>query len=148
MGERKEVEMDWSEIVKGEKDQGKEKHIPHIMIDRGHKEGKDIVRVVVGHESPHPNTEEHHIAWIGLYGVQRYGGQIINLGRATWAPVYSNPNVRFQINQITEFSAFYGLAYCTLHGLWGNSIKVDWIKEESENKSVDEEALEALLEEN
>ena len=141
MAERKEVEMNWSEIIQGEKDQGKEKHMPHIMIDRGHKEGKDIVRVVVGHESPHPNTEEHHIAWIELYGVQRYGGQVINLGRASWAPVHSNPNVRFQINQIKEFRAFYALAYCTSHGLWGNSADVDWIGEEREDKPVIGEAL-------
>ena len=141
MAERKEVDMYWSEIVKGEKEQGKEKHIPHIMIDRGHKKGKDIVRVVVGHESRHPNTEGHHIAWIELYGVQRYNGQLINLGRATWAPVYSNPNVRFQINQIKDFSAFCALAYCTLHGLWGNSVQVDWIEKEREDKSVIGEAL-------
>jgi superoxide reductase len=147
MAERKGVEMYWSEIVKGEKDQGKEKHIPHIMIDRGHKERKDIVRVVVGHERKHPNTEGHHIAWIELYGVERYSGQLINLGRATWAPVYSNPNVRFQINQITNFSAFCALAYCTVHGLWGNSVQVDWIEEEREDKSVISEAL-GLLEEN
>jgi superoxide reductase len=141
MAERKEVKMDWSEIVKGENDQGQEKHLPHIMIDRGHKEGRDIVRVVVGHQSPHPNTEGHHIAWIELYGVHRYSDQFINLGRATWAPVYSNPNVRFQINHITDFSAFYALAYCTLHGLWVNSIKVAWIEEESEDKSMVGEAL-------
>ena len=137
--------MNWSEIVKGEKDQGKEKHIPHIMIDRGHKKGKDIVRVVVGHERPHPNTVVHHIAWIEVYGVQRYSGQIINLGRATWAPVYSNPNVRFQVNQITDFSVFSALAYCTLHGLWGNSIELDWIGEEKEDKP---EIGEVLLAEN
>ena len=58
--------MNWSEIIKGEEDQGKEKHIPHIMLDRGHKAGKDVVRGVVSHESPHPNTEGHHIAWIEL----------------------------------------------------------------------------------
>jgi len=31
----------------------------------------DIVRVVVGHEVPHPNTPEHHISWIELYGVKK-----------------------------------------------------------------------------
>ena len=147
MAERKGVEMYWSEIVKGEEDQGKEKHVPHITIDRGHKEGKDIVRVVVGHERKHPNTEEHHIAWIELFGVLRYSGQLINLGRATWAPVYSNPNVRFQINRITDFNAFYAQAYCTLHGLWGNSVVVDWIEGGKEDKSVIGEAL-GPLEEN
>jgi superoxide reductase len=41
--------MDFSKIIKTEKDEGKEKHVPAITIDKGHKEGMDIVRVVVGH---------------------------------------------------------------------------------------------------
>jgi superoxide reductase len=137
--------MNLSEIIKGEKDQGKEKHIPHIMIDRGYEDGKDIVRVVVGHDSPHPNTELHHIAWIELHGVEKHTGQVINLGRTTWTPFYSNPNVRFQINHIEDFGAFCALAYCTVHGVWGNLIEIDWIEEKREDKSV---IGEALLEEN
>jgi superoxide reductase len=115
--------MDFAAIIKSGDDEGKEKHVPYISLDKGHKEGRDIVRVVVGHEVEHPNTLEHHIAWIELYGVKKSNGQVLNLGRATWAPVYSNPNVRFQINQIDEFKAFHALAYCNIHGLWGNSLE-------------------------
>ena len=115
--------MNFSEIIKGEKGEGKEKHVPHITVDKGHKEGKDIVRVVVGHEVPHPNTVEHHIAWIELYGVKKDGNQVLNLGRAACAPVFSNPNVRFQINQIEDFKSFHALAYCNIHGLWENSLE-------------------------
>jgi superoxide reductase len=116
--------MDFSEIIKTEKDEGKEKHVPRITKDKGHKEGMDIVRVVVGHEVPHPNTVEHHIAWIELYGVKRSDDQVVHIGRAAWVPVYSNPNVRFQINQIEDFKAFLALAYCNIHGLWGSSLEV------------------------
>jgi superoxide reductase len=118
--------MDFSEIIKTGENEGKEKHVPTIMIDKGHKEGADIVRVVVGHEVPHPNTAGHHIAWIELYGVKMDGGeeQVIHLGRAAWAPVYSNPNVRFQINQISDFKAFHALAYCNVHGLWSSSLRM------------------------
>lgn len=116
--------MDFSQIIRTEKDEGKEKHVPTVIIDKGHKEKRDIVRVVVGHEVPHPNTMEHHIVWIELYGIKRENDQTIHLGRATWAPVYSNPNVRFQINQIQDFKAFQALAYCNIHGLWGNSVEV------------------------
>ena len=115
--------MDFATIIKSGDDEGKEKHVPLIYLDKGHKEGRDIVRVVVGHEVEHPNTLEHHIAWIELYGVKKSNGQVLNLGRAAWAPVYSNPNVRFQINQIDEFKAFHALAYCNIHGLWGNSLE-------------------------
>lgn len=116
--------MNFPEVIKTEKDEGKEKHVPHIEEDKGHKEGLDIVRVVVGHEAPHPNTVEHHIAWIELYGVKKDNNQVINLGRAAWAPVYSNPNVRFQINQIEDFKSFYALAYCNIHGIWASSLEL------------------------
>ena len=115
--------MKFSEIVKAERDEGKEKHVPHIEIDKGHKMGLDIVRVVVGHEVPHPNTVEHHIAWIELYGVKKDNDQVINLGRALCAPVFSNPNVRIQINQIEDFKSFHALAYCNIHGLWASSLE-------------------------
>ena len=116
--------MNFAEVVKGEKDEGKEKHVPRITPDKGHKEVMDIIRVVVGHETPHPNTVEHHIAWIELYGVKKENDQVINLGRAAWAPIYSNPNVRFQINQIEDFKSFFALAYCNIHGVWGNSLEL------------------------
>ncbi len=115
--------MNFLEIIKTGKDEGKENHVPMIMIGKGHREGKDIVRVVVGHDVTHPNTPEHHIAWLELYGVKKENDQVINLGRAVWAAVYSNPNVRFQINQIKDFKAFHALAYCNIHGLWGNSLE-------------------------
>jgi superoxide reductase len=28
------------------------------------------------------------------------------------------------INQIEDFKAFHALAYCNIHGLWGNSLAV------------------------
>lgn len=114
--------MDFSKIIQSSQSEGEEKHVPTISLDKGHKEGRDIVRVVVGHQTPHPNSQEHHIAWIELYGVKKDNDQVINLGRAAWAPVYSNPNVRFQINQIKAFKAFYALSYCNIHGLWGNML--------------------------
>ena len=116
--------MSFSGIIKTGKDEGREKHVPTITIDKGHKTGKDIVRVVVGHEVAHPNTSEHHIAWIELYGVKMAGDQVIHLGRAAWAPVHSNPNVRFQINQIDDFKSFHALAYCNIHGLWSGVMEL------------------------
>lgn len=116
--------MNFAAIIKTAGDEGKEKHVPTITVDKGHKEDRDIIRVVVGHEINHPNTEAHHIAWIELYGVKKDNGQVISLGRAAWAPVYSNPNVRFQINHIGDFKSFHALSYCNIHGLWGNSLEV------------------------
>ncbi len=115
--------MNFTALIKTEKDEGKEMHVPVITLDKGHFSGQDIVRVVVGHDETHPNTVEHHIAWIELYGVKKDNNQVVNIGRADCTPVYSNPNVRFHINQIKEFKSFHALAYCNIHGLWANSIK-------------------------
>ena len=46
--------MQISEIIKTAQDEGKEKHVPQLEIDKGCKSGHDIVRVVVGHEVEHP----------------------------------------------------------------------------------------------
>jgi len=113
--------MKLGELIKVQKDEGGEEHVPHIEFDKGHRGGQDIVRVVVGHEVRHPNTVEHHIAWIELYGVRKDNDQVVHLGRAAWAPVYSDPNVRFQINQIGDFKSFHALAYCNTHGMWSES---------------------------
>ena len=115
--------MKFVEILKGAEAEGKEKHVPVIEVDKGRGGGNvDIVRVVVGKEVPHPNTVEHHIVWVELYGVKK-NGQVVDLGRATFAPIYTNPNVRFQV-PVGEFKAFCALAYCNIHGLWQNCVDV------------------------
>ena len=77
---------------------------------------------MVGKETPHPNTIEHHIAWIELFGVKK-DGQVINLGRCGFAPSFTNPNVSFHV-PVDQFKAFYALSYCNIHGVWQNSIEV------------------------
>jgi len=115
--------MPFQDILKNAASEGKEKHVPVIETGKGKGEGgADIVRVVVGKEVPHPNTVEHHIAWIELFGVKK-DGQVINLGRAAFAPAYANPNVRFQV-PVAEFKAFCALAYCSVHGVWENCLEV------------------------
>ena len=60
------------EILKTAESEGKEKHVPVIEIGKG-EGGTDTVRVIVGKETPHPNTVEHHIEWLELYGVKKDG---------------------------------------------------------------------------
>ena len=67
--------MKFGEILKSKEAEGKEKHVPIIEIDKEARKGVEIVRVIVGKEVPHPNTVEHHIDWIELYGVKK-GGQL------------------------------------------------------------------------
>ncbi|MCK4418075.1 MAG: desulfoferrodoxin [Candidatus Latescibacteria bacterium] len=116
--------MQFADILKSTEAEGKEKHVPMIEVGKGRgRESVDVVRVVVGKDVPHPNTVEHHIAWIELYGVKK-NGQVVDLGRAAFAPTFTNPNVRFQV-PVGEFKAFCALAYCNIHGLWQNSVSVE-----------------------
>lgn len=115
--------MKFGDILKGPESEGKEKHVPVIEVGKDKGEGgTDVVHVVVGKETPHPNTIEHHIAWVELHGVKK-DGQVINLGRAAFAPSYTRPNIRFQV-PVAEFKAFCALSYCNIHGLWQNCLEI------------------------
>ncbi len=95
-----------------------EKHVPAIDVRR---EGDWIVaRVSVGKEIPHPNTPEHHIAWIELYLVR--GDVPVLVGRAEFsahgeAGVASEPVAEFRF-RADQPGRLVALAYCNIHGLW------------------------------
>lgn len=113
--------MQFGEILKSAQSEGKEKHVPVIEVHKGKGEGgADMVHVIVGKETPHPNTIEHHISWIEVYGVKQ-DGQVINLGRSEFAPGITSPNTRFQV-AADQFKAFCAVSYCNLHGVWQNCI--------------------------
>lgn len=115
--------MQFAEILKGAESEGKEKHVPMIEIMKDHGSDKlDLVHVVVGKETPHPNTVEHHIAWIQLLGVKTEG-QVVDLGRAEFGPSFTGPNISFH-TPVEGFKSFCALSYCNIHGLWQNSIDV------------------------
>jgi len=115
--------MRFDEILHGTEAEGKEKHVPIIEFGKGRAEGgTDTVRVTVGKETPHPNTVEHHIAWVEVFGVRK-GGQVVDLGRSTFGPTYARPDVQLQVPG-DQFTAFCALAYCNIHGVWQNCLEV------------------------
>ncbi|MFW6102984.1 MAG: desulfoferrodoxin family protein [Chloroflexota bacterium] len=112
------------ELYKAPEEEGKEKHVPVIEIGKGKGEGSaDIVHVVVGKEVPHPNTVEHHIAWVQLFGVKKDTGQVIDLGRCDFGPSFTAPNVRYQV-PVDQFKSFCAVEYCNIHGLWDYCVEV------------------------
>ena len=116
--------MNFGDILKGSSTEGKEKHVPEIEVGIGHgEEHKNVVRVVVGKEVPHPNTVEHHIEWIQLFGIRKDNGQVVEIGRSQFAPVYTEPNTRFHVNP-DEYKAFCAVSYCNIHGVWENCIEL------------------------
>ena len=115
--------MKFGDILKSPEAEGKEKHVPVIEVGKSKGEsGADIVHVIVGKEIPQPNTTEHHIAWIEVFGV-KMDGQVIYPGRSAFAPGYTIPNIRFQV-PVAEFKPFCVLAYCNMHGVWENCLEV------------------------
>jgi len=113
--------MKFENILKGQESEGKEKHVP--VIEVGEHGGADMVHVIVGKETPHPNTTEHHIAWVELYGQKKDNGQIVNLGKAAFAPGYTSPSSWFRV-PIADFKAFCALSYCNIHGVWANCLEM------------------------
>lgn len=109
--------MKFGEILKTAESEGKEKHVPVIEVDEA-----GSVRVIVGKEVPHPNTVEHHIVWVELFGVKT-DGQVITLGRADFSPTYSDPDSSFQV-KLEGFKSFCALSYCNIHGVWENCLDV------------------------
>jgi len=109
--------MKFSDFLKTAEVEGKEKHVPEIEV-----EGDNSVRIIVGKEVPHPNTVEHHIEWIELYGIKE-NDQVISLGRTTFEPVYADPNVVYKV-KVDEFKAFCALEFCNIHGVWQNCLEL------------------------
>ena len=113
----------FADILKGTESEGKEKHVPTIEIMKEHgSDNQDLVHVVVGKETPRPNTVKHHIVGIELHGVKQ-DVQVADLGRAEFGPSFSNPNISFHTS-LDQFKSFSAISYCNLHGLWPNCVEV------------------------
>ena len=111
------------EISKG--DWKGEKHVPVIEVLEK-KEGMMKVQVSVGKEIAHPNTPEHHIAWIELYFKPEGGNFPIMVGRAEFtshsAPL-TEPIALFQA-KCEKKGKLIALSYCNIHGLWESEMEV------------------------
>ena len=114
----------------------KEKHVP--VIDCPSKVKADEmfdVKVGIGKEIEHPNTTEHHIAWISLYfkpNGEKYPYQIGDFrfnahGSSTLGPNTSTVYTHHAITASFKTSkpgTIYAAAYCNIHGLWQSSKEI------------------------
>jgi superoxide reductase len=103
------------ELIKGSDQEGKEKHVP--VIERGTCQdcGESIVKITVGKEVPHPNSIEHHIKWIMLFGVKN--GVAVHIGSFDLGPTFGVPTVEVHAN-LEGLSELIAIEYCNIHGLW------------------------------
>jgi len=113
-----------------------EKHVPVIEApDRVTKAEPAVISVCVGKQIPHPNTTEHHIAWIGMYFLpkgEKFPYQVgrfefASHGASTQGPntstVYTQPTVKVEL-KTEKPGTIIATAYCNIHGLWENSKEI------------------------
>ncbi|MDD5154959.1 MAG: class II SORL domain-containing protein [Candidatus Omnitrophica bacterium] len=110
-----------------------EKHVPVIEAEPKVKKGESLkITVSVGKEIAHPNTTEHHIAWIELYFLPKGEKLPYQLGRFEFSAHGSSvqgPNTSTVYTQSvascvvkTEKSGtIFASSYCNIHGLWESS---------------------------
>ncbi len=106
----------------------KEKHAPAIDAPDTVTAGEVFkVRAGLGKELAHPNTLEHHIAWIALY-FQPEGKAPLQVARAEFSShgagnVYTSPAVKVAL-KIDQPGTLLAVSFCNIHGLWETSKKI------------------------
>lgn len=108
----------------------KEKHMPVIEAPAQVRAGETFqVKVSIGNEIAHPNTVEHHIAWVDLYfhpEGEKFPHQVGHCafsahGEAAASSnqglVYTMPDVVVTM-KASNAGTFQALAMCNIHGLW------------------------------
>ena len=114
-----------------------EKHVPVIDCTDSVRSGEAFqIDVSVGKEVPHPNTTEHHIAWIEIHfkpdsekfahqlSVSRFTAHGESVRGANEGAAFTEPlcqtTVRFK-----ESGMLYATSYCNIHGLWENEQRIE-----------------------
>ena len=112
-----------------------EKHVPVITAPTAAMAGDPFdVEIAVGKEIPHPNTAQHHIAWIALHFVPTGANTSIELGRVDFSahgasmtdepgPATTTPSTRFRV-ALSLPGTLHATAYCNLHGLWTSAMPI------------------------
>ena len=99
-----------------------EKHVPAIVLPETIKHGEPFdVEVSVGKGVPHPNTVEHHIAWIALYYTPDGSQLPVELARAEFSahgPEVSTAPILKATVCLPKPGTLQAVSYCNLHGVW------------------------------
>ena len=111
----------------------KEKHAPVIDSPEKVVSGETFtVSLTIGKEISHPNTTEHHIAWIELFFKPDTGKFPAQIGHfdftshgesikgANEGPSFTEPQVSVSM-KLKESGTLMAVSYCNIHGLWESS---------------------------
>ncbi|MCD6171738.1 MAG: class II SORL domain-containing protein [Thermoplasmata archaeon] len=103
-----------------------EKHVPAIEILEK-KDGMVKVEVSVGKEIKHPNTIEHHIAWIELYfkpDGEKFPKMIGRVAFTSHDDLLTEPIATFTF-RTEKKGKIYALSFCNIHGLWESEVRLE-----------------------
>ncbi|WP_445474622.1 desulfoferrodoxin family protein [Methanococcoides methylutens] len=120
--------MEFTDIIRSEDtnnvdERSKERHIPVIEVLRNYEDtGKDYIHIIVEKNAIHPNTLEHHIEYIELYGRTKMM-DTVTIGRATFGPEVK-PDTMFGLVNFGKYREFCVITYCNVHGPWENCIEI------------------------
>jgi len=114
-----------------------EKHAPVIEAPEKVEADKPFqVTLTVGKEIPHPNTTEHHIAWLSLYFKPKTKNVVHHVahidlkthGESTEGPnkgpSYACPSVTLTI-KLKESGTLIATSYCNIHGVWESTKEIE-----------------------
>ncbi len=109
-----------------------EKHVPVIECADRVAAGQALgITVTVGKEIAHPNTTNHHIAWIALHYVPAGAKTSIEIGRCEFSahgasvegadkgPACTDSTLTIRA-KLAASGTLYATAYCNIHGLWSS----------------------------
>jgi superoxide reductase len=126
-----------SEFIKSD-DFKKEKHVPVIELPANINVNEEFeVKVSVGKEIKHPNLTEHFIGWIELFYNSKDGKTVYHLGKAEFlshgeavegpnkGPAHTEPVAIFKV-KLDKPGVLVAVSYCNIHGLWENSVEVNF----------------------
>jgi superoxide reductase len=110
-----------------------EKHVPVIECpDEVTADEMFDISVSLGKAVAHPNTTEHHIAWIQLYfkpegdkfsyqlGNFEFTAHGASVEGPNTGPAYTNHSVAAKV-RLKKSGTLFASAFCNIHGLWESS---------------------------
>ena len=103
-----------------------EKHVPVIHVTK--EDGLLHIKANVGEEVEHPNTFEHHIAWIKVFFKPEGAKFPIEVGSYEFKAhgedeIFTQPCVEARV-KTDKGGEVYALSYCNIHGLWENTAEI------------------------
>lgn len=106
-----------------------EKHVPAITApEKVKSEELFNVEVSVGKEIAHPNTMEHHIAWIKLYYLAKDSDKAVEIADARFTAhgegnAYTEPTLNASV-KLNKCGKLIATSYCNIHGLWTSEVDI------------------------